>query len=32
MSKLTIPSKFKCAGFDINIEFIDKLDSNNYGN
>lgn len=29
---MIIPKKFKVAGFDINVEFIDKLESNNYGN
>ena len=29
---MEIPKKFKVAGFDINVEFIDKLDSNDYGN
>ena len=29
---MEIPKKFKVAGFDINVEFIDKLESNNYGN
>jgi hypothetical protein len=29
---MEIPKKFKVAGFDINVEFIDKLESNDYGN
>lgn len=28
---MKIPDKFKCAGFEINVEFVDKLDDNNFG-
>lgn len=27
----TIPSKFKCAGFEINVEFVDKIDKGTFG-
>lgn len=28
---MEIPKSFKTAGFDINVEFVDKTDSNCYG-
>lgn len=29
---MKIPDKFKCAGFTINIDKVDKTNNNNYGN
>ena len=28
---MIIPTKFKVAGFEVNVEFQDKLEDNNYG-
>lgn len=28
---MKIPKKFKCAGFEIKVELVDKLDDNNFG-
>ena len=29
---MTIPKKFKVAGFDVTVELVDKTDDNNFGN
>ena len=28
---MIIPEKFKVAGFDVTVEFVDKTEDNNYG-